>query len=359
MLKLSGIAAVSGKKTRVLIVDDSVVIRRVIARIIGDDPTCEVVGFASNGVEALKQETLLHPDVITMDIEMPEKDGLVATKELRSRGSKVIVIMCSTLTMRGASSTIEALMHGANDYVTKPAGDATGKSLDELRLELLPKIKQFFSPSVPIFEKPRQAATHFPGIRSSTKREIVAIGVSTGGPTALLSLLPRFPSDFPLPIVIVQHMPPVFTGQLAARLNSESELEVMEGSERMELLPGRAILAPGDFHMRLQRLANRVTITLDQTERENSCRPAVDALFTSIGRVYGGGCIGVILTGMGQDGLRGAEGLRSQGAYIIAQDQASSVVWGMPGAVVQAGLADATVSLDEVAETIFKQVRVR
>ena len=339
--------------------DDSVVIRRMIARIIGDDPACEVVGFASNGIEALKQEMLLRPDVITMDIEMPEKDGLAATRELRARGSKVIVIMCSTMTMRGASSTIEALMHGANDYVTKTTGDETGMSLDELRLDLLAKIKQFFPLSVSSGETPRQPVRTFPCVGSHTKREIVAIGVSTGGPTALMSLLPRFPSDFPLPIVIVQHMPPVFTGQLAARLNSECDLEVLEGSERMELLPGRAILAPGDFHMRLRRVANRVTVTLDQRDRENSCRPAVDALFASVGRVYGRGCVGVILTGMGQDGLQGAKSLRSYNAYIIAQDQASSVVWGMPGAVVEAGLADATVSLDDVADTVFREVTRR
>jgi two-component system chemotaxis response regulator CheB len=323
------------------------------------------VGFAANGAVALVQEARLQPEVITMDIEMPEMDGLAAVRALRARGSKAAIIMCSTLTSRGASSAIEALMCGANDYVTKPSGsDSTDGMLDTLRLELIPKIKQFFlrpqspiPPSVrPALVKPKPVLPVSSASFTPEQRSIVVIGVSTGGPTALLDLLPRLPKTFPLPIAIVQHMPPIFTQQLAERLSAKSAIEVLEGREGMPLLPGRAVLAPGDFHMRLKKTASAVTVTLDQGERENSCRPAVDTLFRSVQQIYGGRSVGVILTGMGQDGLRGVADLRKDGAYIIAQDRASSVVWGMPGAVVEAGLADAVLSLNEVAPAILRLV---
>ena len=372
----------SAKKIRVLIVDDSMVIRRFLTRVLAEDAAFEVVGTASNGALALLREAELQPDVITMDIEMPGMDGLATVSALRARGSKSVIVMCSTLTKHGGQSTIEALLRGANDYVTKPAGnDSMESALENMRLELIPKIRQFFGrpdaprtrfrtgsglPSMlaplshPDVEIHREAAHRAvpgnPAEASSLRAEIVAIGVSTGGPTALLNLLPRLPANFPLPIVIVQHMPPIFTKQLAERLNTECAIQVSEAEEGMALEAGRAFVAPGGRHMRLKRLLHAVQITLDDGERENSCRPAVDALFRSVAAIYGDRTLSVILTGMGQDGLRGAESLKKKGGYVIAQDRASSVVWGMPGAVVEAGLANAVINLDEIATAILRLV---
>ncbi|MGA8937680.1 MAG: chemotaxis response regulator protein-glutamate methylesterase [Acidobacteriaceae bacterium] len=357
---------------RVLVVDDSVVIRRILSRLISDDPALEVIGFAANGSGALGQAARLQPDVITMDVEMPEMDGLAAVRALRAQGCAAAIIMCSTLTSRGARATIDALMYGADDYVTKTSNISTmGDPVEALRRELLPKIKQFgthrklrkplqaaSSASSTAFVPPRIASPMIktPGIVTPS---VVAIGISTGGPAALLDLLPRFPREFRLPIVIVQHMPPVFTRQLAERLNEVSQIEVLEGCEGMQLQPGRVLLAPGDLHMRLSKTGDVVTTRLDQGERENSCRPSVDVLFHSVAEVYGGHVIGVILTGMGQDGLRGVERLKQRGAHIIAQDRESSVVWGMPGAVVNAGFADHVVALEGVGPAILERVAIR
>ena len=358
-----------GRRIRVLIVDDSVVIRRIISHSLSNDPEFEVVGSAANGQIALQKASELKPDVITLDIEMPEMDGLTTLRRLREASSTACVIMCSTLTSRGASATIDALIHGANDYVTKPSNSGpTDSALTMLRDELIPKIRQFFeSKKTAVTQRVMQShavpeplavprAPVAPLFTMGAARKVVAIGVSTGGPTALMELLPRFPASFPLPVVIVQHMPPLFTRLLAERLSAHSSFEVVEATEGMTLKSGRVVIAPGDYHMRLYRSGQDVAVRLDQGHRENSCRPAVDVLFRSVAHVYAGGVIGVILTGMGQDGLRGAEQLKSKGAYIIAQDQASSVVWGMPGAIVEAGLADSVLDLRAVVPEILRQV---
>jgi two-component system chemotaxis response regulator CheB len=353
-----------GRKIRILVVDDSVVIRRFITHALSEESSFEVVGTAANGVLALQKAAELKPDVITLDIEMPEMDGLTTVRQLRAASSKAYVIMCSTLTSRGASATIDALVLGANDYVTKPSNNGQmDAALAVLRDELIPKIKQFFSQQkivAPPARQPMTAAANVlqtkPLFTLPVERKVVAIGVSTGGPTALMEILPQFPASFPLPIVIVQHMPPIFTKLLADRLRVQSAFEVVEAALGMTLQPGRVVLAPGDYHMRLRRSTKEVSVALDQGPRENSCRPAVDVLFRSVSEIYAGGVIGVILTGMGQDGLRGVELLRSKGAFIIAQDQGTSVVWGMPGAVVEAGLADVVVGLRGVVPEILRQV---
>jgi len=355
------------KKIRILIVDDSVVIRRFITNALAQEPSFEVVGSAANGILALQKAAELKPDVITLDIEMPEMDGLATIRKLREMACGAYVIMCSTLTSRGASATIDALMMGANDYVTKPSNSGPMDSaLVMLRDELIPKIKQFFlekrrhapplRPLPPLSPSASPRAVLVPAFLARQERKVLAIGVSTGGPTALMEILPMFPVTFPLPIVIVQHMPPLFTKLLAERLRAQSSLDVVEATTGMVLKPGRAVIAPGDFHMRLRRGTNEVSIALDQAPRENSCRPAVDVLFRSAAEVYSGGVIGVILTGMGQDGLRGVEQLKQKGAYIIAQDQSTSVVWGMPGAIVDAGLADSIVALRSIVPEILRQV---
>jgi len=358
-----------GRRIKVLVVDDSVVIRRIVTESLSSDPEFEVVGYAANGLIALQKAAELKPDAITLDIEMPEMDGLTTVRRLRAAASTSCIIMCSTLTTRGASAALDALMLGANDYVTKPSNTGPMDSARTmLHNELIPKIKQFFEVkkafaaprSIPAsVAMPSQVANRLPAMPLFTmpgERKIVAIGVSTGGPTALMEIVPQFPASFQLPVVIVQHMPPLFTKLLAERLQAQSTFEVVEATNGMPLKPGRIVIAPGDFHMRLHRSGPEVVVHLDQGPRENSCRPAVDVLFRSVAEVYAGGVVGVILTGMGHDGLHGMEQLKSKGAYLIAQDQASSVVWGMPGAVVEAGLADSVLDLRAVVPEILRQV---
>jgi two-component system chemotaxis response regulator CheB len=357
-----------GERIRVLVVDDSVVIRRLVTHALEEDPEIAVVGTAANGSIALQRIPQYNPDVLTLDIEMPEMDGLETLRRLRRDYPQVRVIMFSTLTERGAAVTLEALTLGASDYVTKASNEGSlDRSMARLRKELVPKIKQFFifpgrirASSRP---NPAQAQGSPPLWRSTpvqptprVRPKVVVIGVSTGGPTALGAILPKLPAEFPLPILIVQHMPPLFTRFLAERLCSSCRLSVKEASQDDQVAAGRILIAPGDFHMKVVGNGAEARVFLDQSAPQNSCRPSVDALFSSIGEAYGGAVVAVILTGMGQDGLRGAEILKTQGASILAQDEASSVVWGMPGAVVNAGLADCVLPLDQVVPEILRRV---
>jgi two-component system chemotaxis response regulator CheB len=355
-----------GERIRVMVVDDSVVIRRLVTQVLEHDPILQVVGTASNGAIGLQRIPQFNPDVITLDIEMPDMDGLEMLRRIRREYPQLRVIMFSTLTERGAAKTLEALTLGADDYVAKVSNEGSlDRSMARLREEMIPKIKQFFH----LPEQSRVAArpilAHAPAeqparpgapvLKSMRMRpQVVAIGVSTGGPTALGTIMPMFPAGFSLPIMIVQHMPPLFTRLLADRLNATCQLPVREATQDDLVEPGKILIAPGDFHMKLASNGGGVRVFLDQSPRQNSCRPAVDALFASTGEVYGGAVLAVILTGMGQDGLHGVEILRAQGASVIAQDEASSVVWGMPGAIVNAGLADRVLPLDEVVPEILR-----
>jgi len=352
-----------GERIRALVVDDSVIIRRLVTHALGEDANVEVVGSAANGAIALKMIPLLKPHVVTLDIEMPEMDGLETLRHIRKSYPDLIVIMFSTLSERGAAITLEALTLGANDYVTKAANSGSlDQSMARLRGELVPKFKQFFSlgPEPTPVAPPRVVSNPVP-VRASfnkprTACHAVVIGVSTGGPPALASLIPMFPSDFRQPILIVQHMPPVFTRLLAERLQTLTKLRVREATQGMLVESGNVYIAPGDFHMKVARKGTSVIIALDQADPENSCRPAVDVLFRSAADVYGASAMAVILTGMGRDGLRGIERLRATGSYVVAQDEASSVVWGMPGAVVTAGLADSVVDLRCVVPEIQRHL---
>ncbi len=356
-----------GEQIRVLVVDDSVVIRRLVTHALEEDAEIAVVGTASNGSIALQRIPQYNPDVLTLDIEMPEMDGLETLRRLRRDYPQLRVIMFSTLTERGAAVTLEALTLGASDYVTKASNEGSlDRSMARLREELIPKIKQFFI----LPGRTRPATTPEPAqvhgsllsrskpVSQSTcvRPKVVAIGVSTGGPTALGTILPQLPAEFPLPILLVQHMPPLFTRFLAERLCTSCRLPVKEATQGDPVAAGKILIAPGDFHMKVAANGAEARVFLDQSPPQNSCRPSVDALFSSIGETYGGAVIAVILTGMGQDGLRGAEILKTQGASILAQDEASSVVWGMPGAVVNAGLADCVLPLDQVVPEILRRV---
>jgi two-component system chemotaxis response regulator CheB len=357
-----------GQKIRVLVVDDSVVIRRLVCHALEEDQGLEVVGVAANGRIALGRIPQLNPDLITLDIEMPEMDGLQLLRELRREDHAFPVVMFSTMTERGASVTLEALALGADDYVTKASNAGSlDVSLANLRRELLPKIHQFFhmaeSPKIhPVAEPaatppPDRAVAPAPAPAPMLCRpRAVAIGVSTGGPAALAALVPQFPAGFGLPIFVVQHMPPLFTRLLAERLNTLTPLRVAEAVEGERPVPGRIYMAPGDQHMRVAASAGGPVIALDQTAPLNSCRPAVDALFSSLADVYGPAVVAAVLTGMGQDGLRGAQQLKAHGACILAQDEATSVVWGMPGAVANAGLAGQVLPLHAVVPAILRQV---
>jgi len=355
-----------GERVRVLVVDDSVVIRRLVTHALEQDPNLEVVGTASNGSIGMQRIPQLNPDLVTLDIEMPDMDGLEMLRRIRREYPQLRVIMFSTLTERGAAKTLEALTLGADDYVAKVSNEGSlDLSMGRLREEMIPKIMQFFrlpgqnrpavepAPAkVPQVSPVRLGAPPPKGAKEKPK--VLVIGVSTGGPTALGSILPTLPADYPLPVLVVQHMPPLFTRLLAERLDSTCKLRVEEATQDRAVEPGRILIAPGDFHMKLTNNGNGVRVFLDQSPRQNSCRPAVDVLFASAGEIYGGAAVAVILTGMGQDGLRGVEILRARGASVLAQDEATSVVWGMPGAIVSAGLADRVLPLDEVVPEILR-----
>ncbi len=346
------------EKIRVLVVDDSVVIRRMLSRILESDTSIQLVGVACNGREALTKIAELRPHVVTLDVEMPEMTGLEALREIARLYPATRVVMLSSLTTQGADTTIEALMCGASDYVGKPL-QPIDAALERLAVELLVKVKQFFrfaGATVAPVVKPIVLA---PPAVQFMNHEIWAIGVSTGGPTALLDLLPMVPRDFPLPIAIVQHMPALFTQMLAERLDRACAIQVLEGREGMTIEAGQAIVAPGGHHMRIVRSGRKLSVTLDDGPRENSCRPAVDVLFRSIVENLDGRAIATILTGMGYDGLEGTRMLKARGATVLAQNEASSVVWGMPGAVVGAQLADAVLPLDKIVPELLKRVQYR
>jgi two-component system chemotaxis response regulator CheB len=352
-----------GNRIRVLVVDDSVVIRRLVTHALEQEPSLEVVGFASNGSIALGRIPQLNPDVVTLDIEMPEMDGLETLRQLRKQYPLIRVVMFSTLTERGASITLQALALGADDYVTKASNAGSlERSMASLREELIPKIKQFFQLPGETLEvaQPAVAPAHT-AVKAHVRlpargRKVLVIGVSTGGPNALSTIIPLFPPDFPLPILIVQHMPPLFTRLLAERLQAITSLRVEEAAEGSPVTPGKVLIAPGDYHMQVRNGGDPAVVALDQSPPENSCRPAVDVLFRSAAEAYGGAVISAVLTGMGQDGLRGVDTLKARGAYVIAQDEGSSIVWGMPGAVVAAGLADCVAPLGTVVPEILKQI---
>lgn len=359
------------RKIRVLVVDDAVVVRKIVTDTLSGDPDIEVAATAANGKIALQKIPQVNPDILTLDIEMPEMDGLQTLAEARKIYPHLPIIMFSTLTERGGAKTLEALALGATDYVTKPANvGSVSVAMQRIRDELIPKIKMFCSKKAGLEAPPTLVPK--PAAKGSTpfkippitrkilnqKVDILAIGVSTGGPNALAELIPTLPGDLPVPVVLVQHMPPFFTKLLAERLTAKSPLDIQEGKAGKKIAPGQAWIAPGDYHMVLEKKTDGVYLQTNQDPQENSCRPAVDPLFRSVAEIYGPRTLSVILTGMGQDGLIGCQHIKDAGGHVIVQDEETSVVWGMPGFVARAGLADEILPLNQIGAKIVSLLKV-
>ena len=388
---------------KILIVDDSVLARRLISSALEVESFVRIVGSAVNGRNALQKIEQLRPDIVIMDLEMPEMDGIEALKKVKESHPHVAVIMYSSVGQNMSEKTILALELGAEDFIAKPSGSqdvAEAKGL--IHSSLIPKIKALHGkkkthdkpadpepvavpkpepkpepvkptpvavsvrnpPKKTVKKKPVFALKPVkevapPVTRVRTKRypvEVVAIGVSTGGPNALSRLMPTIPASIPVPIVIVQHMPATFTKTLASRLDATSQLRIQEGQAGEVLKPGDAWIAPGGYHMVVERQSEGVVLQLNEDPPEQGCRPAVDVMFRSIAQVYGKNTLAVILTGMGKDGLDGGEAIIKEGGVLYAQDEESSVVWGMPGAVTRAGLAEKVVPLDKMGYEIMLRI---
>jgi two-component system chemotaxis response regulator CheB len=334
-----------------------------------------VVATAALGKIALAKIQQCSPDVVILDVEMPEMDGIETLKKIRVDWPKLPVIMFSTKTERGAAATIEALTSGASDYVTKPSNvGSVVVAMTRVREQMVPKIQALVSgqktigsrkiPVVAAAAPPlavARPATPIVTARPTGPRppiDIVAIGASTGGPAALSEVICGIPADFPVPIVIVQHMLATFTKHFADRLASSAQIGVVEAQAGDTLVPGKAYIARGDYHMAIERKQGRGLVLANQDPPENYCRPAVDVLFRSVARVYGASALAVVLTGMGQDGLLGCGAIREAGGDVIVQDEATSVVWGMPGFVARAGLASDVLPLARIGSEVRRRVAV-
>jgi two-component system chemotaxis response regulator CheB len=345
------------------VVDDSAVARRVISELLAEDPGVEVAGTASHGGLGLAKIPTLKPDVVTLDLEMPEMGGLETLDVLRREHPSLPVIVLSAHTERGAAVTLESLHRGARDYVTKPTGlgaAESGRALRDLQAQLLARVKLFAPPARgsarPAAAPPPAAPRPAPPGPASPPR-LVVVGASTGGPNALAEFLGGFQGTLPVPLLIAQHMPPLFTRALAERLAERSGLPVAEAVDGDPALPGRVAVAPGDFHLEVRRESAGPRLRVHRSPPENGCRPAVDVLFRSAADAYGGAVLGVVLTGMGHDGLKGGERIRAEGGRLLVQDEASSIVWGMPGSVARAGWADDALPPVWLAREVLRRIR--
>lgn len=350
---------------RILLCDDSALMRRLIKTAIETDPNLKVVCEAKNGRDATEQLSKQHVDLVVLDVEMPVMDGIDATRAMRRKNFDLPIIMFSSLTSRGAEATLDAIAAGANDFATKPARSGhIDQALAHVQRELLPKIHRWAShwrskntaqtntSSANVSPSAGVPSGFVPGGLSTENISAIAIGASTGGPQALSALMSMINRDLGVPILIVQHMPPVFTGLLAERLSAQSGHSVREASDGEVIEPGDCVIAPGDQHLTVARDLTSLRVRLNRNEPENSCRPAVDPLFRSCASCFGSRCLGVVLTGMGKDGLDGARALKKTGARIVCQDESSSVVWGMPGNIVRSDLADLVLPINGIADEV-------
>jgi two-component system, chemotaxis family, protein-glutamate methylesterase/glutaminase len=373
-----------GNKLRVLVVDDTIVYRKAVSDILSEIPGIEVVGVAHNGKIAMSKVATLKPDLLTLDIEMPVMNGIEVLSELQSKFPNVGAVMVSTLTTDGGEMTMKALELGAFDFILKPTSKNPAESKKQLKQSLSPILREFkrsrnaskllgnkgrFGKTTKsVLRKPLKplSATR-PGLQPSKqksavkrgKSEIITIGISTGGPNALTQMLPMLPGDIGVPIVVVQHMPPVFTKSLAASLNAKCALTVKEAEDRENIQDNTIYIAPGGKQMKLVASADgqnrQIKITNDPPE--NSCKPSADYLFRSVGDYYVGRTTAVIMTGMGSDGTKGLQILNQKGATIIAQNEETCVVFGMPKKPIESGIADVIAPLNKIADEIIKTVR--
>ena len=347
------------KVIRVVVVDDSAFMRKAISTMLQKDTEIEVVGMARDGMEGLEMVRKLDPDVVTLDIEMPVMDGLTALKHIMMEMPRP-VIMVSSLTTEGGEATLKAMEYGAVDFIPKQLSKV---SLDIVKIEksLQSKVKTVvrkkgrLSASV-TKSKPRTAKEVSRTIQDRPKgkvlRDIVLIGVSTGGPPAVQKVLGELPQDFPAAILIAQHMPGAFTGPFAKRLNDASALSVKEAEDRDLLTPGRVYIAPGGKHLSLCPRTSRIELAVSSTSEDVIYKPSVNVLLSSAANGLGQRTVGVIMTGMGSDGLEGAKDLKARKGRLLAQSEETCVVYGMPKAVIEAGLADDVVNLDDMAQAI-------
>jgi two-component system chemotaxis response regulator CheB len=344
----------TGKRVKVLIIDDSALVRALLTKILGADEALQVIGTAADAFIAREKIKRLNPDVLTLDVEMPRMDGLQFLRNLM-RLRPMPVVMCSSLTERGADVTLAALELGAIDFVTKPKVDLE-RALEAYAAELIAKVKMAAAAKVlALYPRPPdpnqcEGTNHGrPQLCFRTTDQIVAIGASTGGTEAIRRVLERLPPNAP-GIVVTQHIPRAFSAPFAARLNASSQLSVQEAEDGALILPGHAYVAPGDRHLLVERDGARYRCRLSDEAPVNRHRPSVDVLFRSVAEQVGQNAVGVILTGMGADGARGLRQMRDRGALTIAQDEKSSVVWGMPGAAVALGAVERVLAIDQIAE---------
>jgi len=341
----------------VFVVDDSAFMRRAITKMLESENDIRVIGTARSGEDAVARVEQLNPDVITMDVEMPGMGGLEAVRQIVAQ-RRVPIIMVSALTQEGAEITFRALELGAVDFIAKP--DAAYENITDVARDLTAKIRTFAGRGArPLAEQatveaPLRTVTATPRHTRRDEFACVAIGTSTGGPVALSHIIPHLPANFPVPVLIVQHMPRGFTRPLAERLNVQSKLHVSEADDGMVLSPGRALVVPSGKQIALRRTHGAVEARLIDDDGASLHVPSVDVLTAAVADVYGSSALGVILTGMGQDGVRGLHKLKSLGGYVVGQDEATCVVYGMPRAAAKAGLVDRVAPLDDIAQVLVE-----
>lgn len=373
--KITAVENDPGSPFRIMLVDDSAVIRGMLHRWLSADPECQIVGSYHNGVQAVQHVKSCGAEIVILDIEMPEMDGLTALPQLIGQAPGVQVLMSSTLTRRNADISIRALSMGAVDYIPKPESARSGSATEDFQRELLQKVKAIGAAlrkgrsGRPVARRPADSSkgrsAPAPAIKSGSpakeivlrpasknRPDILAIGSSTGGPQALFSLLGGLKQSLRVPIIITQHMPPTFTAILAEHIQNSTGIPAREAEHGDQLRNGEILVAPGNYHMRVVSKGTERLVHLDQGPQINFCRPAVDPMFESIAAIYGNRCLAAVLTGMGHDGRDGARKLIEAGGTVLAQDEKSSVVWGMPGAVAEAGLCSAVIPLPEMAHLI-------
>ena len=350
------------RRIRVLVVDDSVTVRRLVGEALAAEPDLLVVGAAGNGADALALMAPLRPHVVILDLEMPVMDGVEMLRHLREARSEVPVLVFSAHGADAPERTLQALWLGASDHVAKPAATRFSAAVAQAREELVWRIRALA----------RGPQRHAAGAVSSIegapaeslarsrrgRAAIVAIGASTGGPRALAEVLGDLPADFPVPIVVVQHMPASFTQQLAMGLARRTPLAVREAHTGAVLAPGTVWIAPGNRHLLVERAGLERRCVLSDAPPENGCRPSVDPLFRSVAETFGPGALGVVLTGMGQDGLAGSREIRRLGGEVLAQDEATSVVWGMPGAIARERVAGEVLPLDAIGPVLVRRTHL-